>query len=63
MAQANDKKSFEFDAAERAWLRIALKNQMQVLSRARTREVVGGEVHALRGKELAALSALAEKVA
>lgn len=61
MAEALRK--FEFDAAERAWIRIALKNQIQVLTRSRTKEVVGGEVHALRGRELAALNALAEKVA
>lgn len=60
---AAEKKGYDFDANERAWLRIALKNQIQVLTRARTREVVGGEVHALRGREIAALNALAEKVA
>lgn len=60
---ADTKVKYEFDAAERAWLRISIQNQIKMLQRARTKEVVGGDVHALRGREIDALNILAQKVA
>lgn len=61
MAEAT--KKFDFDAVDRQWLRIACDNQIKMLMRARTKEVVGGEVHAMRGREIDQLNKLKEKLA
>lgn len=52
-------KSFEFDATERAWIKQSLMNQSKMLLRARSKEIVGGEIWTLRGREIESLNALA----
>lgn len=59
---AEVKKSLEFDALERSWIRIAIQNQIKMIGRARTKELVGGDVWILRGKEMETLQAIAGKV-
>ncbi len=58
MAEA--KKPVELDSVNRAWVRVCIDNQIKMLMRARTKELVGGEVYVIRTKEIALLTALKE---
>ena len=51
-----------FDALERNWIKKALETQRTSLARARSKEVVGSEIHELRGKELGSIDALIRKM-
>lgn len=61
MAAASDKKSFEFDAMERCWIKQSLMNQSKMLVRSRVKEITGGEVWTLRGKEIEFVNSLVAK--
>lgn len=54
---ANELK-LELNAVERAWIKQSLATQVKVLTRARSREMVGSEIYSLREKEIAQVSAL-----
>ncbi len=56
--KANLVKSFDLDPIQRAWVAQSLSTQRGVLVRSRTKEMPGGQIHELRGKEIAALDAL-----
>lgn len=58
---ANPKKSFELDAVEVQWLRVALSTQISVLRRKLNSEVPGSEVRSIRAKEIEAVTALHDK--
>lgn len=60
-AKSEVKKSFEFDAQERGWIKQALLNQSKMLMRSRTKEIAGGEIWHLRGKEIDIVNTLAGK--
>lgn len=57
MAQV-DVKKFELDSISRSWVHQSLTTQRNVLLRSRNKEVTGGEIWVLRGKEIEALNAL-----
>jgi len=61
MAEANTKKSYDLDVLERGWIKQALMNQSKMLQRSRTREIVGGEIWSLRGKEIEVVNTLAQR--
>lgn len=46
---------------ERQWIRKALETQRMQITRARTKEMVGSEIHALRGREIEALTVLLQR--
>ena len=55
------KVKFEFDAIERGWIKQSLGNQVKMLLRSRQKEIVGGEIWSLRGKEIEFLNGLISK--
>jgi hypothetical protein len=57
-SKGNGVKSFDLDAMQRAWVAQSLATQRGVLVRSRQKEMPGGQIHELRGKEIAALDAL-----
>jgi hypothetical protein len=50
-----------FAALEKAWIKQSIAVQIKALMRSRQKEIAGGEVWALRGKELDFLNALAAR--
>lgn len=60
MAQV-EVKSVELTVMERQWIRKALETQRMVLTRSRDREMEGGEVRALRNKEIEAVNRVLDK--
>lgn len=50
--------SIEVTVVERQWLSVCITNQIQALTRGRNKEMVGGDIWILRGKEIDALRAL-----
>lgn len=59
---ASTKSPVEFDALERQWLQKAAQLQRTALIRSRAKENAGGEIYALRTKEIQALDALLLKL-
>lgn len=59
--ELKSKMSFEFESIERAWIKQALLNQSKMLVRNRTKEIAGGEVWTLRGKEIEIVNAIAAR--
>lgn len=47
---------------DRAWVKKSLESQRAMLVRSRGKEMVGSEVHELRGREIAQLDVLIQKV-
>lgn len=62
MAVQSGNVSFEFSVMERGWIRQCVETQRKVLLRSRLKEIAGGEIWQLRGKEIDALTALLAKV-
>lgn len=54
-------KKYELGVLEAQWVKKALEDERLKLIRARTKETPGSEIHALRGKEVEALSLLIQK--
>lgn len=50
--------SYPLTPIERQWVVVALTTQRSVLVRSRNKEMTGGDIWLLRGKEIDALSAL-----
>lgn len=58
MAASPEVKKFDLDATQRMWVLSSLTTQRNVLLRSRNKEVTGGEIWVLRGKEIEALNGL-----
>jgi hypothetical protein len=56
-----DEVKMSFAALEKAWIKQSIAVQIKALMRSRQKEIAGGEVWALRGKELDFLNALAAR--
>lgn len=52
----------ELTPLDRAWIVQSLKTQAKALSRSRDKEIAGGEVWQLRGKELDTINAIVVKI-
>lgn len=58
---ADAKSNMEFTALERAYVKKALQSFRVTVVRMRSKELVGSEIHTLRGKEFDELSKLIER--
>lgn len=56
-----DNKSFDLSVLERGWIKQSLETQKKVLLRSRSKEITGGEIWALRGKEIDVLTIIISK--
>lgn len=54
-------KTVTVTALDRAWIMQSLDNQAKMLARSRQKEISGGEVWVLRGKEIDTLQAVRAK--
>lgn len=63
MAKENviDVPGSDLTAIERQWLQVCIRTQIAVLTRSRGKEMVGSEIHALRGRELDQLRVLLQR--
>lgn len=61
MAAKEDDKLIALSPIERGWIKQALLAQARVLTRARTKEIAGGEVWTIRGREIETVNAIAVK--
>lgn len=58
---AEQMKGMELSQLERGWIKQALVSQSKMLMRSRTKEIVGGEIWVLRGKEIEIVNTLAQR--
>lgn len=56
-------KQVTVSALDRAWIVQSLDNQAKMLNRSRTKEIHGGEIWVLRGKEIDTINAVRTKFA
>lgn len=60
-ANVPGEKTLTVTALDRAWIVQALDNQAKMLTRSRAKEISGGEIWMLRGKEIDTIAAVRQK--